>query len=152
MIPGMPTGLSCHTDQMRKQAERFNLVAYLLWALFGFGLGTLIHSHIGAVVTAMIVYLRGFVGGIGVFNLIRTYLIHGDWVLTSAVIMPPIASQAMVSPDTSMSHRPEVFQPTMRLARPRTFRDRVPSGFPHRRFPESARPATRAVLTGVSRS
>jgi hypothetical protein len=41
----------------------------------------------------------GFVGGIGVFSLIRNYLIHGDWVLTSAVAVPPIASQVMVSPE-----------------------------------------------------
>ncbi|MEV4413784.1 ABC transporter permease [Catellatospora sp. NPDC049609] len=82
-----------------QRAIIFNLVAYLLWALLGFGLGTLINSQIGAVVTAMIIYLGGFVGGIGVFNLIRAYLIHGDWVLTSAVIMPPIASQVMVSPE-----------------------------------------------------
>lgn len=82
-----------------QRAIVFNLVAYLLWALLGFGLGTLIHSQIGAVVASMIIYLGGFVGGIGVFNLIRSYLIHGDWVLTSAVIMPPIASQVMVSPE-----------------------------------------------------
>ena len=47
----------------------------------------------------MVVYLVGYLGGIGVFVLIRTYLIHGDWVLTSAVIMPSIASQVMISPD-----------------------------------------------------
>ncbi|MEV0459562.1 ABC transporter permease [Catellatospora methionotrophica] len=82
-----------------QRAIIFNLVAYLLWALLGFGLGTLIHSQIGAVVTAMVVYLGGFVGGMGVFNLIRAYLIHGDWVLTSAVVMPSIASQVMVSPE-----------------------------------------------------
>ncbi|NUT36597.1 MAG: ABC transporter permease subunit [Hamadaea sp.] len=82
-----------------QRAIIFNLVAYLLWALLGFGLGTLIHSQIGAVVTAMIIYLGGFVGGIGVFSLIRSFLIHGDWVLTSAVVMPSIASQIMVSPE-----------------------------------------------------
>jgi ABC-type transport system involved in multi-copper enzyme maturation permease subunit len=82
-----------------QRAMIFNLVAYLLWAMFGFGLGTLVHSQIGSVVTGMVVYLVGFVGGIGVFSLIREFLIHGDWVLTSAVIVPPIASQIMISPD-----------------------------------------------------
>ncbi|MFC7246560.1 ABC transporter permease [Catellatospora aurea] len=82
-----------------QRALLFNLVAYLLWALLGFGLGTLINSQIGAVVTAMIIYLGGFVGGLGVFNLIRAYLIQSDWVLTSAVMMPSIASQVMVSPE-----------------------------------------------------
>jgi ABC-2 type transport system permease protein len=82
-----------------QRAMIFNLVAYLLWAVFGFGLGTLIRSQIGSTVTAMIVYLIGYAGGIAAFILIRTYLIHGDWVLTSAVILPPIASQIMISPE-----------------------------------------------------
>jgi ABC-type transport system involved in multi-copper enzyme maturation permease subunit len=82
-----------------QRAILFNAAAYLLWAIFGFGLGTLIRSQIGSVVTGMIVYLVGYVGGIGVFILIRTYLIHGDWVLTAAVSLPPIASQIMISPD-----------------------------------------------------
>ncbi|GAA1627409.1 ABC transporter permease [Catellatospora bangladeshensis] len=82
-----------------QRAIIFNLVAYLLWALLGFGLGTLIHNQIGAVVTSMIVYFGGLIGGIGVFSLIREYVIHEDWVLTSAVVMPPIASQIMVSPE-----------------------------------------------------
>jgi hypothetical protein len=77
----------------------FNAAAYVLWAIFGFGLGTLIRSQIGSVVTGMAVYLIGYVGGIGVFVLIRTDLIHGDWVLTAAVSMPSIASQIMISPD-----------------------------------------------------
>jgi ABC-2 type transport system permease protein len=82
-----------------QRAVIFNLIAYLLWALFGFGLGTLIRSQIGSVVTATVVYLVGFIGGLGVFNLIRSYLIHGDWVLTSAVAVPPIASAIMVAPE-----------------------------------------------------
>jgi ABC-type transport system involved in multi-copper enzyme maturation permease subunit len=82
-----------------QRAILFNAAAYLLWAIFGFGLGTLIRSQIGSVVTGMVVYLVGYVGGIGVFILIHTYLIHGDWVLTSAVSLPSIASQVMISPD-----------------------------------------------------
>ena len=50
-----------------QRAMLFNLAAYLLWAIFGFGLGTLIRSQIGSVVTGMIIYLIGFLGGIGVF-------------------------------------------------------------------------------------
>ncbi len=86
-------------DWSVQRAILFNAAGYLLWAVFGFGLGTLIRSQIGSVVTGMAVYLVGFAGGIGVFTLIRTYLIHGDWVLTSAVALPPIASQIMISPD-----------------------------------------------------
>src|SRR5262249_28925981 len=87
------------TEWPVQRAMIFNFAAYLLWAVFGFGLGTLVRSQIGSVVTGMAVYLVGYVGGIGVFVLIRTYLIHGDWVLTSAVSLPPIASQIMISPE-----------------------------------------------------
>lgn len=82
-----------------QRALLLNAAAYLLWAIFGLGLGTLLRNQIGSVVTGMAVYLVGFVGGIGVFTLIRNYLIHGDWVLTAAVALPPIASQIMISPD-----------------------------------------------------
>jgi ABC-type transport system involved in multi-copper enzyme maturation permease subunit len=82
-----------------QRAILFNALGYLLWAIFGIGLGTLLRNQIGTVVTAMVVYLVGYLGGIAVFVLIRTYLIHGDWVLTAAVSMPSIASQIMISPD-----------------------------------------------------
>jgi ABC-2 type transport system permease protein len=82
-----------------QRAILFNALGYLLWAIFGIGLGTLIRNQIGSVVTAMGVYLVGYAGAIVVFELIRTYLIHGDWVLTAAVSMPPIASAIMISPD-----------------------------------------------------
>jgi ABC-type transport system involved in multi-copper enzyme maturation permease subunit len=86
-------------DWSVQRAMLFNGAAYLLWAIFGFGLGTLIRSQIGSVVTAMIVYLIGFAGGIAVFSIIHDYIIHRDGVLTAAVIMPSIASQIMISPD-----------------------------------------------------
>jgi ABC-2 type transport system permease protein len=81
-----------------QRAIILNLAAYLLWALLGFGLGTLVHSQIGSVVTAMVIYLLGFVGAIGIFTFIRTHLIHHDWVLAAAVTAPSIASEVMVSP------------------------------------------------------
>jgi ABC-2 type transport system permease protein len=93
---GLDNGLG---DWPVQRAILFNALAYLLWAIFGFGLGTLIRNQIGSVVTGMAIYLIGYVGGIGAFFLIREYLIHGDWVLTSAVAVPPIASQIMISPD-----------------------------------------------------
>jgi ABC-2 type transport system permease protein len=82
-----------------ERALLLNAAGYLLWAIFGLGLGTLIRNQIVSVVTGMAIYLVGYLGGIGVFMLIRTYLIHGDWVLTSAVALPPIASQVMISPE-----------------------------------------------------
>jgi ABC-2 type transport system permease protein len=82
-----------------QRAMLFNLLAYLLWAVFGFGLGTLIRSQIGSTITAMIIYLIGFGGGFLAFNLIHTFLIKKDWVLTAAVSLPTIASQIMITPE-----------------------------------------------------
>lgn len=93
-------GLSNSLGQWPVQrALLLNAAAYLLWVVFGVGLGTLIRSQIGSVVTGMAIYLVGYLGGIGVFILIRTYLIHGDWVLTAAVSFPSIASEIMITPD-----------------------------------------------------
>ena len=92
---GVGNGLD---DSSVQRAIAFNALAYLMWAILGVGLGALIRSQIGAIVSCMVVYLVGFGGTILVFELIRNYLIHGDWVLTAAVSMPPIASQVMVSP------------------------------------------------------
>jgi hypothetical protein len=77
----------------------FNLAGYVLWAVFGIGLGVLIRNQIGSVIVGMVVYLIGYAGGIAIFVLIRSFLIHRDGVLTAAVIMPSIASQIMISPD-----------------------------------------------------
>jgi ABC-2 type transport system permease protein len=81
-----------------RRAILLNAAAYLLWAVFGLGLGTLLRNQIGSVVTGMGIYLIGYVGGIAFFVLIRNYVIHGDWVLTAAVSLPSIASQIMISP------------------------------------------------------
>jgi ABC-type transport system involved in multi-copper enzyme maturation permease subunit len=92
---GQPTSLgewSVHRPML------LNALAYLLWAIFGLGLGTLIRSQIGSVVTGLVVYLVGFLGGILVFNLIHEFLIKEDWVLTAAVGMPAVASVIMTSP------------------------------------------------------
>lgn len=93
---GLPNSLGAWPVQ---RALLLNLAAYLLWALFGFGLGTLVRSQIGSVVLCLVIYLVGLVGAIAVFNFIRGHLIHSDWVLTAAVSAPTIASEVMVSPE-----------------------------------------------------
>jgi ABC-2 type transport system permease protein len=93
---GLANGLG---DWPVQRAILLNGVGYLLWAIFGVGLGTLIRNQIGSVIVGMVIYLIGYAGGIAVFGLIRAFLIHRDGVLTAAVIMPSIASQIMISPD-----------------------------------------------------
>lgn len=77
------------------QAIALNLLAYALWGIFGLGIGVLIRSQIGATVTAIVLYLAGFIGALIVFALLSQW--WGDWVEKYQVIVPSIASQLMVS-------------------------------------------------------
>jgi ABC-2 type transport system permease protein len=91
-------GFSNHLgDWVVQRAILLNLAAYAIWAVFGIGFGALIRSQIGAIVTATLLYLLGFALSFPIFALIHTYLIKKDWVLTSQVIVPAVASQIMIS-------------------------------------------------------
>lgn len=74
-----------------------NLLAFILWAIFGLGLGTLIRSQIGSVVTGCLLYLLGTAVVALIFQLIYNYYPH-DWVRTAEVIAPAVASQVMITP------------------------------------------------------
>lgn len=89
------------------KAMLLNLLAYVLWAIFGVGFGILIRSQIGATITGTVVYLLGYPAAFIIFNLIHEYLIKKDWVLTAMVSMPAIASQVMISPVKTYPQSPE---------------------------------------------
>ena len=74
-----------------------NLLAFGMWAIFGLGLGTLVRSQIGAVVTGMAVYLIGLAAVEVIFNLIYQFYQH-TWVLAATVIAPAVASAVMTTP------------------------------------------------------
>jgi ABC-type transport system involved in multi-copper enzyme maturation permease subunit len=83
-----------------------NLAAYACWAVLGIGLGVLIRSQIGAVVTGAVLYLIGTIAGQIVFQLIRSFLIKKDWVITTEVILPAVASQVMTTVGQAFDHAP----------------------------------------------
>jgi ABC-type transport system involved in multi-copper enzyme maturation permease subunit len=87
------------------QSVLLNLLAFAVWAIFGMGLGTLIRSQIGSVVTGMALYLLGTAAVVILFNILHN-LIHGDWVLTAQVIAPAIASGVMITPGQAFPHAP----------------------------------------------
>jgi ABC-type transport system involved in multi-copper enzyme maturation permease subunit len=93
------------TDWTVIQAVLLNLLAFVLWAIFGLGLGTLIRSQIGSVVTGMALYLLGFAAVLVIFNLIHTVYPH-NWVLAAQVIAPAVASSVMISPTKIFEHSP----------------------------------------------
>jgi ABC-2 type transport system permease protein len=88
------------------RALLLNLLAYALWAIFGVGIGVLLRSQIGAVVTGSVLYLLSFPLAFTVFGLVHEFLIKKDWVLTTMVIVPSLASTVMVSPDKPWDQAP----------------------------------------------
>ncbi|WP_433215242.1 ABC transporter permease [Dactylosporangium sp. CS-047395] len=79
-----------------QQAVLLNLLVYMLWAVFGIGIGVLLRSQIGATITAAVVYTIGTYAALIVLALVREYLIKEDWVLQAAVYIPPLASEHVV--------------------------------------------------------
>ncbi len=79
------------------QSVLLNLVAFAMWAILGLGLGTLLRSQIGSVVTGTVLYLIGSAAVALIFQLIHNIYPH-DWVLTAEVIAPAIASAVMITP------------------------------------------------------
>lgn len=77
------------------RAIGLNGLAYLLWAIFGIGFGVLIRSQIGATVTAILLYLAGFIGAAIFFSTLANRF--GDWIDNLQVLVPSLASQLMVA-------------------------------------------------------
>jgi ABC-2 type transport system permease protein len=80
------------------EAMLLSLLVFALWAVFGVGLGVLMRSQIAATLTGTLSYSVGYYLAIGIFVLIRTFIIERDGVLTAAVIVPAIAAQVAISP------------------------------------------------------
>jgi ABC-type transport system involved in multi-copper enzyme maturation permease subunit len=88
------------------QSVLLNLLAFVVWAIFGLGLGTLIRSQIGAIVTGMSLYLVGFVAVLAIFNLLYAAYPH-YWILSLQVIAPAVASRIMITPGHLFEHAPD---------------------------------------------
>jgi ABC-2 type transport system permease protein len=93
------------TDWTVERSVLLNLLAFVIWAIFGLGLGTLIRSQIGSVVTGVVVYLIGFVAVSLIFRLIYNFY-HHAWVLGASVIAPAVASLVMTTPGKAYDHAP----------------------------------------------
>ncbi|MBO4206596.1 ABC transporter permease subunit [Micromonospora echinofusca] len=78
------------------RAILLNLLAYLLWGIFGVGFGVLIRSQIGATVTAVVLYLVGTTAASIIFTVLQQWL-GWDWIDNLQVVVPSIASTLMIS-------------------------------------------------------
>jgi ABC-2 type transport system permease protein len=87
------------------QSVLLNLAAFVLWAIFGLGLGTLMRSQIGSVITGLILYLLGAAAIAIIFQVIHNVYPH-NWVVSAEVIAPAIASSIMITPGQAFEHAP----------------------------------------------
>ena len=90
-LPGAALGSS---EVMR--AVVMGLLAYVLWALFGLGLGAVLRNPVVAAVAAIAIYAGGFVVAELVAHLLN-YAFHASWLLGLAVLAPAEASNVMIA-------------------------------------------------------
>ncbi|WP_326555333.1 ABC transporter permease [Micromonospora sp. NBC_01813] len=77
------------------EAIGLNGLAYLLWAIFGVGFGVLIRSQLGATVSAILLYLGGYIGAAIILSTLAARF--GDWINDLQLVVPSLASQLMVT-------------------------------------------------------
>ena len=82
-----------------------NLLAFVLWAVFGLGLGTLIRSQVASIIAGFAVYLGGFAAAELLFHAIY-YFYRAGWVLAGPVIAPSVAANVMITPGQAFPHAP----------------------------------------------
>jgi ABC-2 type transport system permease protein len=82
-----------------------NLLGFILWAVFGLGLGAIVRSQLGSALTGLAVYLAGLAAVQLIFHLIYDLYPHG-WILGAPVIAPAVASTIMITPGQAFPHAP----------------------------------------------
>jgi ABC-type transport system involved in multi-copper enzyme maturation permease subunit len=83
-----------------------NLLAYVVWATLGVGFGTLIRSQIGAVVTALVLYVIGTTAARAAIELIAQWL-DAKWIEKFQILVPSIASNLMITGGNLASDPPQ---------------------------------------------
>jgi TM2 domain-containing membrane protein YozV len=99
-----PNGLG---ESIVWQTIMLSLLAYIVWAVFGVGLGVLLRSQLGATVLALLLYLISLPLAYALFGMIRQYVIEEDWVWTAMVIVPGVASQVATSLEPPFQYAPQ---------------------------------------------
>ncbi|HEY3009667.1 MAG TPA: ABC transporter permease [Micromonosporaceae bacterium] len=87
------------------RAILLNALAYGLWGVLGVGLGVLLRSQIGAVITGTVAYVIGTFLIQNIFGVL--YFVFGwHWLVDAMVVWPGVASQVMISAEPPFSGSP----------------------------------------------
>lgn len=81
-----------------------NLLAFVLWGVFGLGLGAVLRNQMASVIAAIVVYAGSF-GAEIVFTLLHN-LFHQSWLLGAPVMAPALASAVMVMSEQAFPDAP----------------------------------------------
>lgn len=87
------------------QTVLLSLAAFIVWAMFGLGLGALIRSQTTTAVAGIGIYAGGFVVAQLLFGALYTSL-HQNWLRGMVVISPAVASRVMLTPGSAFSYAP----------------------------------------------
>lgn len=82
-----------------------SLLAFIVWAVVGMGLGAVIRGQVASVITAIGSYAGGFAAAELIFHTIYD-ITHQGWVLAAPVIAPAVASDVMLTPGRAFPHAP----------------------------------------------
>jgi ABC-type transport system involved in multi-copper enzyme maturation permease subunit len=87
------------------RAVFLGLLAFVLWAAFGLGLGAVIRGQVASVIAGIASYAGGFAAVELIFHALYD-LSHQAWLLGAPVIAPAVASQVMLTPAPAFPHAP----------------------------------------------
>jgi hypothetical protein len=99
----LPSSAFYTSDVLR--AVVMGLLAYVLWALLGLGLGAVLRSQVIAIVAAIAIYAGGFVV-VELFVHLLYDVFHASWLLGAAVLAPAEASNVMITAGQAFAHAP----------------------------------------------
>jgi ABC-type transport system involved in multi-copper enzyme maturation permease subunit len=93
------------TGQGVVRAVLLGLLAFVLWAAFGLGLGAVLRSQTGSAIAGIAIYAGSFAVAELLFHALYD-LYHQAWLLGAPVIAPAVASQVMIAPAPAFPHAP----------------------------------------------
>lgn len=97
------------------RAVLLGLLAFVLWAAFGVGLGAVVRNQVASVVAGIAIYAGGFAVVELIFHGLFD-LYHHSWLLGAPVIAPAVASQVMLTPAPAFPHAPPQWTGALILA------------------------------------